>query len=159
MKLLSRATSPLQLFFILFKFFRELVGGVYRVKLWLQKFASFFGIMLLSYVSRFLVKLPWKTHVLNSIAHKITKTNLKEKLRETFVTTKASIEFKIVFLGQTTGDLLLVKEGWLYLKLILWFTILTTTFCKFDYIWDIYVHVTNLYFNSFSYSYVILLVC
>ena len=109
--------------------------------------------------SRFLVKLPWKTHVLNSIAHKITKTNLKEKLRETFVTTKASIEFKTVFLGQTTGDLLLVKEGWLYLKLILWFTILTTTFCKFDYIWDIYVHVTNLYFNSFSYSYVILLVC
>ena len=109
--------------------------------------------------SRFLVKLPWKTHVLNSIAHKITKANLKEKLRETFVTTKASIEFKTVFLGQTTGDLLLVKEGWLYLKLILWFTILTTTFCKFDYIWDIYVHVTNLYFNSFSYSYVILLVC
>lgn len=99
--------------------------------------------------SRFLVKLPWKTHVLNSIAHKITKTNLKEKLRKTFVTTKASIEFKIVFLGQTTGDLSLVKEGWLCLKLILWFTILTTTFCKFDYIWDIYVHVANLYFNPF----------
>ena len=99
--------------------------------------------------SRFLVKLPWKTHVLNSIAHKITKTNLKEKLRKTFVTTKASIEFKTVFLWQNTGDLLLVKEGWLYLKLILWFTILTTTFCKFDYIWDIYVHVANLYFNPF----------
>lgn len=99
--------------------------------------------------SRFLVKLPWKNHVLNSIAHKITKTNLKEKLRKTFVTTKASIEFKIVFLGQTTGDLSLVKEGWLCLKLILWFTILTTTFCKFDYIWDIYVHVANLYFNPF----------
>lgn len=99
--------------------------------------------------SRFLVKLPWKTHVLNSIAHKITKTNLEEKLRKTFVTTKASIEFKIVFLGQTTGDLSLVKEGWLCLKLILWFTILTTTFCKFDYIWDIYVHVANLYFNPF----------
>lgn len=99
--------------------------------------------------SRFLVKLPWKTHVLNSIAHKITKTNLKEKLRKTFVTTKASIEFKIVFLGQTTGDLSLVKEGWFCLKLILWFTILTTTFCKFDYIWDIYVHVANLYFNPF----------
>ena len=109
--------------------------------------------------SRFLVKLPWKTHVLNSIAHKITKTNLKEKLREnfvikkklrkTFLITKASIEVKIVFLGQTIGDLLLVKEGWLCLKLILWFTILTTTFCKFDYIWDIYVHVANLYFNPF----------